>query len=71
MDRQRLIDRKHEVQARIRELRPRVESAQREAKTRRERAKAEKMQRDVEGLMAEESRLRQEIDRTGSEAGSG
>lgn len=65
MKRQQLIDRKHEVQARIRSLRPRVERARHEAKTRRDRAKADKLAWMLEELMAEETRLRQEIDRTG------
>jgi hypothetical protein len=64
MRRQQLIDRKHEVQGRIRELRPRVERARREATTRRDQARAAKLQRELEGLMAEEALLRQEIDRT-------
>jgi hypothetical protein len=64
MERQRLIDRKHEVQGQIRSLRPRVERAQREAQTRRDRMRADKLARDLEALMMEEARLRLEIDRT-------
>ena len=64
MNRRQLIDRKHDVQARIRTLRPRVERAQREATSRRERTRADRLMRELERLMGEETRLRQAIDRT-------
>ncbi|NNC91775.1 MAG: hypothetical protein HKN80_04725 [Acidimicrobiia bacterium] len=64
MERQRLIDRKHEVQSQIRRLRPKAERAQQEAQTRRDRSQAAKLARDLEALMMEEARLRLEIDRT-------
>ena len=64
MDRQSLIDRKHEVQGQIRSLQPKAERAQREAQTRRDRVRAAKLARDLETLMMEEARLRLEIDRT-------
>lgn len=64
MTRQQLIDRKHEVSGRIRSLRPRVERAQREARTRRDRANAAALQRELESLMARVMELRRQIDRT-------
>ena len=70
MERQQLIDLKHEVQAAIRGLRPWVERAQIEAVTRRDRARVAKLQRELDRLMAEETRLRREIDRAGREEGS-
>ncbi len=64
MERQRLIDRKHEVQGQIRNMRPQVERAKREAATRRDRSRAAKLQRELDGLMSEEMDLRLQIDRT-------
>ena len=64
MERQRLIDEKHEVQGRIRALRPRAERATREAVTRRDERRAARLQAELERLMSRESELRQAIDRT-------
>lgn len=65
-----LIERKGEVQARIRDLQPRVESARVAAEAafglRRRilRARASGLQAQLETLMQEETRLRLEIDRS-------
>jgi hypothetical protein len=63
--RQELIDRKHEVQGRIRQLQPRVERARREAVGRRQQVRADALRKQLDALMAEEGRLRILIDRTG------
>ena len=64
MERQRLIDQKHEVQGRIRTLRPRVERARREAVTKRDLRRVAKLEVELEQLMATEMRLRLAIDRS-------
>jgi hypothetical protein len=67
--RDELIARKGEVQARIRSLRPRVDAAAERAAAARgirrgfESAQLASLQAELESLMAEEARLRVEIDR--------
>lgn len=62
--RRQLIDEKHEIQGRIRSLRPQVERARREADSRRDRRRVAALERRLESLMAREAELRMAIDRT-------